>query len=922
MRLLGQLALKWKLAVVVGALGIPIVALSYFLISEKNQNIDFAQKEIYGVAYNMPLRRLQQHLAEHRGMSNAYLSGDSAFKERLVNKQADIEAALQLASEMEQKYGALLGAGAKWQAIKAEWDKLKDSALALSAAESFKQHTALIRSVLDLVTHVGDTSNLILDPELDSYYLMDAVVNKLPPLVEALGVLRGKSAGIAAARILSADHKVELAKAKERVPDALDATRRAMNVALEKNEALRPQLSSRAHTLSLASKQFLDLVEQRLQQAAIIDVPASEVFTTGTQAIDAALRLYDASAVALTELLQGRISRLNKDKYEDLGLAGFCLLLAVVLVALVVYDINKPFERVGVLAEDVARGNLDNTIEVGGRKDEAGWFLYSLKMMQRNFRELLKKEREQANETLRIKEALDNASTSILVADPEHKIIYLNKAIETLFRAAQAELRKDLPEFNVDRLIGSPLELLANNPAQQRRLLDQLSATHEAQMTLGGRIFAWVAAPVLDGEGTRLGTVVEWTDRTQEVKQEEEMQSIVHSLVEAAKAGDLSRRITVQGKAGMFQKLSEGINELVDVSERVINDTQRVLGALARGELTETITATYQGAFDQLKRDANTTVDQLTQVLGEVKTGASEIHVKADEISHGNADLSQRTEEQASSLEETASSMEEMTATVRQNADNARQANDLAVRAKEQAERGGEVVGQAVVAMNAINVASRKIADIIGVIDEIAFQTNLLALNAAVEAARAGEQGRGFAVVASEVRNLAQRSATAAKEIKELIQDSVAKVEGGAKLVDASGKTLEEIVNAVKKVSDIVGEIATASREQASGVEQVNKAVVQMDEMTQQNASLVEQSAAAAETMSEQAERLNGLIAFFKIPRVGAGEAESEYRGGERRSVARPWKDKRAAVASTAKTAKPASMRVATGTDDTEWEEF
>ncbi|MGH8602551.1 MAG: HAMP domain-containing protein, partial [Gammaproteobacteria bacterium] len=489
MRLLGQLALKWKLTVVVAALGIPIVVLSYFLVSEKNQTINFAQKEIYGVAYNMPLPRLQQHLAEHRGMSNAYLSGDSAFKERLVNKQADIETALQLAGEMEQKYGVLLGTGAKWQAIKTEWDKLKDSTFGLPAAESVKRHTMLIRSVLDLAVHVGDSSNLILDPELDSYYLMDAVVNKLPPLVEALGVLQGKSAGIAAAKTFNADQKVEQARAKDQVPEAVNAARRAISVALEKNDALRPKLSSGTHALSLASKQFLELVEQRLWQAPIIDVPASEIFTTGTQAIDSALRLYDASAVALTELLEQRVARLNKGKYVDLSVAGFCLLVAIALVALVIYDIKQPLERVGQLADSLAAGNLDNDIKVSNRKDEAGWLLYSLKMMQNNLREQMRKEREQANETLRIKEALDNASTSIVVADPEHKIIYLNKAIETLFRAAQAELRKDLPEFNVDRLIGSPLDLLANDPVQQRRLLDQLSGTHEAQMTLGGRIF-------------------------------------------------------------------------------------------------------------------------------------------------------------------------------------------------------------------------------------------------------------------------------------------------------------------------------------------------------------------------------------------------------------------------------------------------
>jgi methyl-accepting chemotaxis protein len=235
----------------------------------------------------------------------------------------------------------------------------------------------------------------------------------------------------------------------------------------------------------------------------------------------------------------------------------------------------------------------------------------------------------------------------------------------------------------------------------------------------------------------------------------------------------------------------------------------------------------------------------------------------AEEISQGNADLSQRTEEQASSLEETASSMEEMTSTVRQNADNAKVANELAEKTSSKAIQGGEVVNRAVQSMSGINESSKKIADIIGVIDEIAFQTNLLALNAAVEAARAGEQGRGFAVVAGEVRNLAQRSAGAAKEIKDLIRDSVSKVEDGTLLVNESGETLKDIVASVKRVTDMISDIAEASVEQSSGIEQVNKAVTQMDEMTQQNAALVEEASAAGESMAEQANDMRRLLNFF-----------------------------------------------------------
>jgi methyl-accepting chemotaxis protein len=343
-----------------------------------------------------------------------------------------------------------------------------------------------------------------------------------------------------------------------------------------------------------------------------------------------------------------------------------------------------------------------------------------------------------------------------------------------------------------------------------------------------------------------------------------------------------------------------------------------VARTVAAGELTSQVQLEGRDETSELLAALKDMNDSLARTVGDVRSGTETITVAAQEIASGNADLSARTESQASSLEETASSMEELTGTVKQNADNARQANQLAVSASSVAVKGGSVVSQVVDTMGSIKESSRKIVDIIGVIDGIAFQTNILALNAAVEAARAGEQGRGFAVVAAEVRNLAQRSASAAREIKALIGDSVDKVDAGGKLVDEAGQTMSLIVTSIKQVADIMGEITAATEEQSHGIEEVNHAITQMDEMTQQNAALVEQAAAAAESMQEQAARLASAVSIFKL----AGDDRRALRAPPRSAPALPGAPARPALAKTA--ARPAlaarPKKLASGGDD--WEQF
>ncbi|HTT07899.1 MAG TPA: methyl-accepting chemotaxis protein [Gammaproteobacteria bacterium] len=705
MNILNRMKLAQKLALMVVILMVPAVYLIYLLVEEKDVTINMTRQEITGTEYLKPVYGLLEHVMEHRGMTNLLLGGDTGISASAEEKRQAINNDMQTVAAAEALYGRSLKTSERWTSVKNDWDNLKDQGQGLTREESFKRHTTLITDIIALITQVGDTSNLVLDQELDGSYLMTTVVSKMPSLLETIEALREKVAmGLLKAQ--TDDAHSEFSTMVVLVRNQTYVLQRGMGVAFDYNPALKSQLSGPLDEFMNQSAKFTEMVDREIARGAgkagvgdAAVASAQDLFQAGSNAIAAAVKLNEMNLTALDELLKSRIDRFNKKKY----LALVNVLIGIAIAVFFALFITRYISH-----------NVDGLISV-------------------------------------------------------------------------------IKQFSKGNFT---IELFENNDK------DEIS-----------RLF----------------------------------------------------------------------NSLHDL---------------------------------QVK---------LAEVINGIRAGANEVTAAADQVAQGNANLSQRTQEQASNLEEVASSMEEMTGTVDQNAANAQQANQLASASREQADKGGSVVGRAVTAMNEITVSSSKIADIIGVIDEIAFQTNLLALNAAVEAARAGEQGRGFAVVASEVRNLAGRSATAAKEIKGLIQDSVSKVKDGAKLVNDAGKALEEIVTSVKKVSDIVAEIAAASQEQSSGIAQVNKAVLQMDEMTQQNAALVEEAAGASESISAQAEELMAMVGFFKVEEKAVQQmhkVEAAQQMASPKTSGALGKESRTSAEEGRKAPKPALIQKAQKQDDSEWREF
>ncbi|WP_447832254.1 methyl-accepting chemotaxis protein [Aeromonas salmonicida] len=471
-----------------------------------------------------------------------------------------------------------------------------------------------------------------------------------------------------------------------------------------------------------------------------------------------------------------------------------------------------------------------------------------------------------AAESLRVKRALDGATTNVMIADTDLNIIYMNESVKEMLSLAESDIRKELFSFNSSTLMGANIDSFHKNPGHQRSMLAKLNNTYKTQILLGGRTFSLIANPVFSDDGERLGSVVEWSDRTKEVAIEREMSEIVQAVIN----GELHRRMDLVGKSGFFQTLGEGINRIAEVIDTSLNDVIRVVQCLARGDLTQTIVADYPGVFGTTKDSLNQTIISLTNIVTEVRSASDNLSSASEQVSATAQSISQSSSEQASSMEETSASIEQMSASINQNTDNAQVTDGMASKAAKEAVEGGEAVKLTVDAM-------KQIAKRIGIIDDIAYQTNLLALNAAIEAARAGDHGKGFAVVAAEVRKLAERSQVAAQEIGELASSSV-------DMAEKAGRLLDQMVPSINKTSDLVQEISAASAEQSTGVSQINIAMNQLSQVTQQNASCSEELAATAEEMSSQAEQLQLAMEFFTLEqhKGGTGQKATAPRAAPR----------------------------------------
>jgi methyl-accepting chemotaxis protein len=830
---IARLKMSQKLGAIIAVLLLPMCYIGVQYVQGLQSTITEHERADRGLQYFSGMQEAGDPLAAHASLTAAILAGESDaayFDVRIREARSRFETAMakqdgveaQLGEPGSREHMLWAGIGEGWSGLSKSWSKL-------TPEDSAAKHDALAEKFIDLARQVSHSYGLNRDADAQQFYMQNVAVEQLPRIIFEFGRLRAAAMPVAA-QMLAVTQEQE-----RRVTSLLANIRYLMNDVRWKFELLEEStkrgsasgtegVESAMAGLERAGK-AMDNYEHWLSSNILtrrpVAVASQEVMEQGAP--------FAAEIGAVQKLLVQQVearsaARLRSEVLQrnlSLAFAAAMLAAALLLAVAVTRSLVRSMRDVVDTFGAIEAGKYDNVIATK-TGDEVGLVLQSLGRMQTTLKDRIEREHRALVENVRVRQALDKASVNVFLLNAELEISYINEAASMMLTGNEALLRRDLPSLNAASVIGAPYDVLARNPHEARQTIQSLIAPQNFDERLGTLTFRVAMTPILDADGKRLGTVVEWRNRTPEVTAEDEIRTVLARSVD----GDLTMRLSLEGKTGFFATLGQDLNQLL----------------------------------------ANT-----AQIIGAIGSSVQSVKQGSEAISSGSASLSERTEHQSSTLEETAAAMELMSATVRQNAESAAKANDVAKAARSQAENGAAVIADTVGAMQKISTASKRISDVIGVIDEIAFQTNLLALNAAVEAARAGEQGRGFAIVAMEVRQLAGRSAAAAKEIKVLIKDSVTKVEEGTKLADQSGKTLEEILRAVQKVTELFAGIMGATQEQSTGIDEVNRAVTQMGEITQQNAALAVKTAEDAAALVQQTNQLTEVLDRYRTVDASAG---------------------------------------------------
>src|SRR6185312_9607491 len=621
MQVLNRLKLWQKLALLVAAMAVPTALLGVFYLSAANSQVAQARSELSGAGYAHQVGAVLADVANHRSILFAVLTGDTVRRYELTASELSIDKEMADIDKNDSVTGSQLGVADDWQAIKSDWQQLKSGEMKLSADDAVAQHDALIARIGKFGNLVVGRSALNVDPSPQTASLIQIATRDVPGALIASGNVQWYATRASIKGYLGGDDQMALRLYHDEVAGDFAATERDLNGAPAQ---ARAKIAPALQTARAAFDSSYSIIESRIINAQKMTITTAELFAD-SRAISASLQsLSDLGYSAMNVAVQQRLSQVTTWRNLTAGITIVALGVALALSWLITRSLATPLAQAIEVFGRIAAGKYDSTIDLTG-SDEAGLVLRALDDMQGKLRTQIENERLMAAENARVRQALDKVSTSVVLADAQHRIIYLNDTASATFGRNEHEIRSSLPGFEVQKLRGTSLEALSPDPSAERRELDALASSRAAERQLGACIFRTVTSPVLDEGGTRLGTVMEWTDRTQEVAVEKEMQGMLSAVV----AGDLASRIDFEG-------MSRGVNQLAD---------------------------------------------NMAEVVSRVKRVAADVHRGADEISAGNANLSQRTEEQSSSLEETASSMEEMTTTVKQNADNAAQANQLALAA-------------------------------------------------------------------------------------------------------------------------------------------------------------------------------------------------------------------------------------------------